>query len=301
MFFTTVEENTLADLALKAKEACAKQAQQNLILHGKFPISEINGPFIQQFMDDAKKWQSAEVPDDLFFTHGKYIDDSIKSGRKFITEELARKPDSNRACLSLMNMHDIVESGDGPIPSFLTLQFSLSGEENSQINVTAYFRALEVDNFLPINLAEICDFLSFIKVSFPNISHFILTLISFKAYSNPKFNCLKKAEIDTLSPIDIYKVVDSGDIPVILRWLHEKQYSSETIISTEGLNSLCEAIEKSEYSYPKKFLSRVKLALEYIGRIKEIRKSTSYANEIRELEEEVIKTLDSIKKIINSQ
>jgi thymidylate synthase len=97
----------------------------------------------------AKDYQNPVKPPSLYINHGEYI---TSDGIVHIINELKLKQTSNRALLSLINQEDIIGSGDNPIPSFMVLQFSLEGEE---LYVTTYFRALEVANFLNVNLEEI--------------------------------------------------------------------------------------------------------------------------------------------------
>ena len=110
-------------------------------------------------------------------------------------KELKNKEDSNRAVISLIDSKKIIGTGDKPIPSFLILQFSFENSKRKLI-CAAYYRALEVSRFLPINIAEICLIIDQLQSAFGGIEEFQLTIHAFLAKIIPNFNCLKVAEID---------------------------------------------------------------------------------------------------------
>ena len=292
-----IEANSLSELARKAVNKCKEKPVTNLILYGIFPYEEVNSEFVKMNDEIAAKWQNPSKPNDLFINHGEYIH-KYGDGKKFLVDELRRKKDSNRACLSLINMEDIINSSDDPIPSFLILQFGFPEGASNKILVTAYFRALEVSQFLQINLAEISQNIRFLKGKFPSIKYFELTLIAFRAHFISQFHCLKKTSIDIADPIDIAIAVDHKELPQLREWLDSKIVVSESVICTDGLEVLYIALEKCKGKYEKSLLMDIKEALNDTIKLREIRKASSHAEEINNLSTNIKNKLQSAREKI---
>lgn len=297
-----VEGDTLSELASNANDSCLNNPVSNLLLQGEYPISELDSDFIKTFAPLAAKWQLSDTPKELHFTHGQYINRGKMPGREFIATELRKKPDSNRACLSLISMNDIVGSNDDPIPSFLILQFSFVGGDFKKIQVSAYFRALEVSKFLPINLAEICDILKFLTNKFPNMECFILTVFAFRAYAKPSFRCLEKAELDMATPIQISIAVAERDIPTLIKWVDSKIHSlNDSIVCTQGLQNLHEAIGGCSKKYPPGLQNHLKNAIDNSEEIIKIRKASSFAGKIDILQNKMSVFLSSARTLLQAE
>ena len=289
-----IQGKSLADLASRARSACDKGAVTNLVLRGTFPYEEAECEFVMTFDDLAEKWQSPTVPDDLFISHGSYIH-RYGDAKEFLVAELTRKRDSNRACLSLINMQDLINSGDAPIPSFLVLQFGFAQEMPKTILVTAYFRALEVREFLPINLAEICQVLRHLKDHLPEIEHFELTIVAFRAHSIPGFHCLRKASLDTASAVDITVAVQAKDFVKLRAWLDSKINVEESVIWTAGLTNLSSALQAYPKVCPADVLDHVEEALADMERLRTVRVSSSHSPQIRKLSRKIQANLSSAR------
>lgn len=289
-----IEAHSLSELASEAVNKCKEKSVTNLILHGIFPYEEVNSEFIKMNDEIAAKWQNPTKPDDLFFNHGEYIH-KYGDGKEFLVDEIRRKKDSNRACLSLVNMEDIINSGDNPIPSFLILQFGFPEGVLNKILVTAYFRSLEVSQFLPINLAEISQNIRFLKNKFPSIKYFELTLIAFKTHFIPQFHCLKKTLIDIENPVDIAIAVERKELHKLREWLDSKIAVSESVICIDGLEALYRALKKCEEKYERTLLMDIKDALNDMKRLKEIREASSHSEEIDNLNRNIKNKLQSAK------
>lgn len=290
-----IEANSLSELARKAIKKCKEKPVTNLILYGIFPYEEVNSEFVKMNDEIAAKWQNPSKPEDLFINHGEYIH-KYGDGKEFLVDELRRKKDSNRACLSLINMEDIINSSDDPIPSFLILQFGFPEGALNKILVTAYFRALEVSQFLQINLAEISQNIRFLKGKFPSIKYFELTLIAFRAHFISQFHCLKKTSIDIADPVDIAIAVDRKELPQLREWLDSKIVVSESVICTDGLEVLYRALEKCKGKYEKSLLMDIKEALNDMKRLREIRKASSHSEEINNLSTNIKNKLQSARE-----
>lgn len=290
-----ITAKSLRELSLKAEEVCQSGPVADLVLWGKFELSEIDSDFVKSFSHIAKKWQLTSPPSDLYFTHGQYIDMAGVSGKEFLVRELRKKPDSNRACLSLLSMKDIVQSEDKPIPSFLILQFGFSGPGFKEIQVSAYFRAIETSKFLPINIAEISEVLRFISKSFPDLLSFSLSVFAFKAYVRDGFSCLTKSPLDMASTVDVALAVESGDIREIIRLLEGKINTIDSIICVNGLETLLESIKKATHKYHGDIIINLETAVSKSKDLIQMRRSSSYSNRIHE-EQELIDA--SIQKTI---
>jgi len=292
-----IEGKTLGELATEAISACEEKAVTNLILHGIFPYEEVNSGFIKMSDEMAAKWQSPIKPDELFINHGQYIN-KFGDGKKFLVEELTRKRDSNRACLSLINMGDIIGSGDKPIPSFLILQFGFPEDNFDKIAVTAYFRALEVSQFLPINLTEISQNIRFLKSKFPTIERFELTIIAFRAHFIRQFHCLKKAPIDAVHAVDIAFAVERKDLKQLREWIDSKMAASESVICTDGLEALYRALVRCEEKYEKGLIKDIREVLDDMNKLRETREASSHAELIGKLNADIRKKLLSARQRI---
>ena len=265
---------------------CKTEARHNFLLAYEFPIKLLHSPFIEAHRDEALKWLGEEVPQDLRFTHGHYF--RGERGIQHVIEELKSKKTSRRALLSLINMDTIIGSGDKAIPAFLLLQF---GIERDFLLVTAYFRALEVSRHLSINLTEICLHCSRIVQECGDIEKIRLLLLAFRAYYNENHDVLKKPILDQQKPAHVGAIVNGRqDIPQIRAWLESKKVV-ETGILTEGLGHLVDALEFAKDKYSPAFVSNVKLALEYLRALKELREQHS---EGRILQEQTNKYLDKL-------
>jgi hypothetical protein len=290
-----VNGGTLEELARRAGDACASGTVHGLLLHGVFPLTEIDSNFIRTYLGAAQKWQAAERPPDLFINHGEFIH-KHGDGVGYIHDELRRKPDSNRACLCLINMKEFLESHDDPIPSFLVLQFGFPGGQFRRIVVGAYFRALEVRSFLPINLAEICERLRELKRDFPHMDTFELHVLAFRAYSREAFHCLARAELDIAGPVAIAIAVDRGDKPQLMKWLNSKLIVEESVVCTDGLTHLYDALTRCKDKYAPELLESTRLALECLKQLKEARTRTSESSAIAHIEKRVHDYLENAKK-----
>ncbi|NUF24406.1 hypothetical protein HUN23_16730, partial [Acinetobacter oleivorans] len=165
----------------------------NFTRYFELPKSSVceNGSKTEQ---KAKAWLAFKKPADLLFNHGEFI---TQDGFEHIINEIKEKPDSNRALYSLLNYQKICDQGDHPIPSFLLFQVTI---EDNILYATSYFRALEVANFLKINLQEIkLNLLEIVqKCNLVHISKVRITIHAFNAYKNEDQNIPQIFEIDRI-------------------------------------------------------------------------------------------------------
>lgn len=281
MNLKTITGKSLSEIHEKALRLCKKNPQVNLIITGEFSIEEANSEFILSFQKDARLWQNKNRPSELLFSHGEYIH-RFGDGHAYILDELNNKIDSNRAVFSLLNMNDILNSGDGPIPSFLILQFGFKEESRKTLCVTAYFRALEIQSFLPINIAEICENVKLLTNRFPTIEKFSICIHAFRAHVIDGFNCLKQAPVDALSPAEIAHAVERRQVNSIINWLTSKLCYQESIIETKGLKNLLNSMVLSKDFYGP-CITALESALKTMEKLEQARKHSSHSNQIQKM------------------
>ncbi|CAA9203490.1 hypothetical protein [Flavobacterium collinsii] len=278
------------------KECEQKHKVQNLVISGTFPITELNNPFILEKKELAELWQLPSRPNTLKFNHGEYLNKNSKSALTYLIDELRIKNDSNRACWSLIDMDILIGSGDTPIPSFLVLQAGIS-DDNKTLSITCYYRALEIKNFLPINLAEICLIASEINNAFGNkFDNITITIHAFNAYVKDNFTCLSRAKLDTFTEAEIAtKIAVIGNGP---RWikdvLDEKKDHLESNIEIIGINNLISSIklyikENRSELYSQEFLNLLEEVASSIRTFNNIVKNSSYDKKSTE-QYEIIKS-----------
>ena len=308
------EVKTLMDLHKKAVEACKSEEKVlNLILEGHFPISELNdSKWLNEntFKTDAQKWQSVKC-DEFTFSHGEYFDryqqKYNKSAIDYLAEVLSKKRDSRRACWSLYDMSILLDSyvshkSDNPIPSLMILQAGISDDEKT-LFIAAYYRALEVSEFLPINIAELCIVAEQLHAKLGyKFEYFSLLIHAFDAHYKEGFSCLRKAEIDRLEGTTIAVQISTDPIP--LKWiktkLTEKSEMKESRIELSGMENLIRSISdykrvKTDGPFSDDLLLALKDVLEKMRSYNSIVCSSNYATIAHSKYDEIKK---SLKKII---
>jgi thymidylate synthase len=273
--------SSLSEIIDKAREICENQSPVfNLQLSNSFEPSILANPFQGLFMEQAKQWQAIQKPDNLHINHGMYIH-KYGNGISHLVDELLAKRDTNRAILSLINMEDILQSGDLPIPSFIVNQV---GIYKNEIFHTSYFRALEVSNFLPINLTEICLILQEITSKIANLQRVNLTIHAFRAYYNPDFDVLERAELDQIDRGKLSSLIFKEEKERIAVLLQSKLRDS-SVVETEGLEEIFNALSESRKTtgdtFSDSFTREIEAALGALEKLKVVRSRTSHGDEIK--------------------
>lgn len=288
---------TVADLeavAIKAIDIIkVGRVQFNFCLSVAVPAKTIAEHALRDQTELAKKWQAAECPNDLHFNHGKYIGDGIQH----IIKELKSKPSSNRALYSLLNQKDISESEDKPIPSFMIMQ---CGVDHNDLYCTVYFRALEVSNFLRINLEEIRLTLHEILKENHDVADIKLTIFSFKAYNNPQQTSLQRAKLDMMTGLGLADAYT--DRPEHIAELLDDKAKETTVIDLTGFYAIKEwlapgrAKKNSGILNQPKILKDIEAAITVGSELQELRKKHSYHKKISDLAEKYIEHIKSAAK-----
>ena len=289
-----VEYNDLGSFAQDvAKKVEAGKREINFFIKAEFKPDSIRNNPLTDVVPIAKKWAQKTVPDDLIINHGSYIGD----GMDHLISEIRRKPDSNRALYSLINQKDIDGSGDEPIPSFMVFQCVVFQDT---LYCTAYFRALEVCQFLRINLEEmrmnICMILDSV-----NVNRVRLGVFTFSAYNNPTQNPLEKCELDRMSALTLADRFSVNYAP-LANLLDDKARETTAVIDS-GLNAINEWLADSRKDKWPKGLNVIPVrqavtrALDVGRRLREARKIFSYEKSIAaEYVESIQKIAEEIRK-----
>jgi hypothetical protein len=213
-------------------------------------------------------------PEELVINHGEFI----KNGLTHIIDELKRKPDSNRALYSLISQDHINNSCDKPIPSFMIFQCAT---EDKFLYCTVYFRALEVSNFLRINLEEIrlniCEILNHYQL----VLSVRLSILAFIGYNSPDQIPLERCEIDLYSSLKISHLYK--DNPRLIPELLEKMAKATTVIDVTGLKAIKEwlDLDSKEMSLDKlnshKIINLINKAIDTAENLSCLRNSSSHS------------------------
>ncbi len=182
----------------------------------------------------AKHWLNETPPRNFFFNHGEHIHKF--GGLEHVNSELKNKPSSNRALFTLLSQKEISNSGDFPIPSFLLAQYA---KTNTEFYTTHYYRALEVSNFLKINLNEVKQLVN-------NFEDRIdckvrITIFAFYAYKNSNFLPLEKFRINTMEQIELIAPLKNGKEELATLFYEMKK--STSCIEFVGIDNMLKLIE----------------------------------------------------------
>lgn len=195
------------------------------------PAVDLDRVKMPDVVEEATQWRQKEPAPDMYFSHGEYYEDGIQH----IIEELKLKSTSNRALYSLLAQRDISESGDDPIPSFLTFQCSI---EHNVLYCTASFRALEVSRFLKINLEEIRQNLVEICNALPAVVTVHLHIFAFHAYIRTvAAAALRRPKIDITPEAQLLRLMQKGDVRTLDELVGDLERAT-TVVSSKSLKAL---------------------------------------------------------------
>lgn len=264
------------------------------------------------YFDLAELWEDINVPECLYFNHGKYFKvrgeengGADVHGIQFVVRQLKSKPTSNKAVLTTYSMDTVTKmlKGEEYLPSLLSIQFSQSSDGDT-IYVHMYLRALEAGRFLKINICEIKWLLERLREKNVLFNKVDIAISAFRVQKREKFNCFLKADIDNMEEIKLAAYVNAGSVPKICQMLEEKIDASETITNVKGLEALCKTMKQScelpeLHQYSSTVIDKLDKVLGVYAQLDSIhkRKSTNseeenlYEKEIREGINDVIAEL----------
>jgi hypothetical protein len=261
---TWKQADRFEDVADAANAACRPDPLFDLVLRYDLPFEVVRSSFVQVHESDAQEWLASESQR-FHLTHGAYFQG--ERGLDHVVHELKRRAGSRRALLSLVAMDHMLGSGDEPVPSFMILQFAVEAET---LYATAYFRALEVTRFLPINLTEIALHCRRLDEGFP--AH-------------------EKAEVDRVSLAKVATTVYRGDTAQVKEWLLGKRARDSKVV-TAGLEAIRDAAEDAEEIYSASFLDAMNQLIEAQRRVRAYRRLRSEGRQIDSAWEEAAEHLE---------
>jgi hypothetical protein len=283
----------IIELAKEEVISSGKDYRLNFSLKVVIDIERLRKPQLLDAQERAENWQKIEKPALLYFNHGEYI---TAGGIPHVINELKNKHNGNRAIMSLISQRHVIGSGDDPIPSFMVLQFSL---EADQLYVTTYFRALEVSEFLRINLEEIRIISKQIYEAFRSITKVRLNVFAFRAYITKDFNPLERPKIELLEDIDILTLMEKR--PKELGSLLREKLKVSTVIENNSLMIMSRIINHNEKIKDVKPCFQIETTkrklqecLDLSTKLIDMRKSASHAKDLDELRDDYLKALKEL-------
>lgn len=280
------------------EQGCINNFNMNI----RTSVDKFNEDIKQQFLKEieiAEQWQEKLPPKTLYYNHGQYMFKADKDPIEYIVAELNKKATSSRAIIPLINMMDVVDSGDEFLPSLDIIQFGFKDESKKELYVTMYLRALEVNHFLKINIAEVYVMCKKICSKIRSISELNITIFSFRAQYKEKFSCFKKSDIDIIDESKLMIKVIKKDLKYIRDLLKNKMELAETVVHIEGVEKLQRCIknyieDEENEPYTQEIYSSLSNLIETMSSLKSLREETSNYLEIENKEQEVENKLKSL-------
>jgi len=287
-------------------EAVTNVKASNVVNNFHFELScslnnfqkEVESEFCRE-IELAKLWIDDTLPDEMYYNHAQFMNKGEKNGIDYIIEELSRKSTSSRAIIPLINMLDVVNSGDRYLPSLDVIQFGFDDDTKARLRLTVYMRALEVNHFLKINISEMYHLINTVCDNFRSVQWLDINIVAFRAQYKERFGCFMKARIDAVSPHKMTAIVMKKDIDNLISMLEEKKSLSETVVNADGINSLAsallETVDDGKYEYyTRELIEESKRLVRSYEALIGSRKRTSIHTEIERIEREIIDILDKI-------
>lgn len=249
-------------------------------------------------LEEAVIWQSFKCPDNLSYTHGELMNGLNIHWDEFVISTLKENPSSKRAIVPLISKEMAFQGGDGKLVSFDVVQFGFSDSDCRNLHISVYLRALEVQNFLPLNLCETYLMAQKLANRFPSIEQVTICLFAFRAEVKKIYGRYKKARIDLASESQINKwlLTDSTELK---RALLEKADMGDTVIETEWLIKLENSLK---YFYEREnqgqVLQQVTEVTKLLESFKQARQHCSTYSETQEQEDVYVQALKKLADMI---
>ncbi|WP_345761684.1 hypothetical protein [Diaminobutyricibacter sp. McL0608] len=282
-----IDKDTPEEAVAEAVRICSTEVVMNLTLSFRMELPATSSGLLSTFREEAERWQESRRPQSLHLNHGEYMyahGDWLDS----IEGELRRKPSSNRACVSLVNSAPIFASGDGPLPSFMLVQFGFSGPARDTLYVTSYYRALEVTAFLPLNVTEMALVAERLADRFPSIERAEVTMHSFRAHANHGFRAHQRSKLDMATPTQIHRWVVDRNYSELADLLQEKS-APASIIEDSGLTILWN--EAQSAGWQNELLDELERALGLLTALRTMREVGTHENRIDSLQRQLTERL----------
>ncbi|WP_238422594.1 hypothetical protein [Gordonia sp. 'Campus'] len=296
---TTIFKTNFGEAISKSKELCADGPVHNMVLTVEESGTTLSDPFLERYRRKAELWQQPSCPPNMHFNHGEYIN-RFGDGIQRAIEELKNKATSNRAVVSLVDNRDIEASEDGKLPSLLLIQAGLDADNQNTLYLTAYYRALEVGTFLPVNCAEMRIIAERIISHMPTVHTRVFTIYAFRAHLVPDIRPLEKSQIDIANGTSgvIDTAVSACDHTRIAEWLEDKA-RPETIVETSGLASLCTAMRDANWRVD--VAEIVERSVTSLTELQNYRRAGSHARSISERQDDISQSLVTAASLLRKQ
>jgi len=279
----------VSEIKDSGKEYCI-----NFSLKVDFPISLVLAPELKDVVKLAEDFQNPIKPEHLYINHGSFI---TTSGVPHVIKELRNKHNGNRAIISLISQQHILEKEDDPIPSFMTLQFSL--ESDNTLYVTTYFRALEVSRFFRINIEEIRIICNQIYSELKQIKDIRLHVFAFRGYINSEINTLIRPKIEMMREGQILTLLQHS--PGELADLLKEKLHDTTVVENNSLFYIKENINDPSVSKHidgtltnPYFKDLINSCIAAADELLMIRKKCSHLSDIKKISDKYLKYLQDI-------
>lgn len=281
----------------RAKDLCQGKQIIDLILTFPMAVRASESGFLSSFRGEAELWQEPRTPSVLEFNHGQFMH-AQGDPVAYLVKELKDKPTSNRACVTLTSNDQIFTSGDGVLPSFLFLQAGYDGLTRDRLHMTAYFRALEVSDFLPVNIVELALVSDKIATRIPAIRNIDVTIHAFRAHSDPGNTIHHKSRIDSAHPDEIHRWVSSSDGTMIATMLEEKAKPA-SLVDDSGLVRLSAEMGTANWGF--EIRSQLNTAIASLARLRQLRESDTHGYQIEHTQEEVSSALRAAAVLVMNE
>jgi len=291
-----IESDSPGDAINKVLEACARADVVNLTVNFPMTLPASSTGVLAAYRGDAADWQARDRPNSLLFNHGEYMH-AHGDPMNYLIEHLRQKQTSNRACIVLVDSGPIVSSGDGPLPSFMLVQVGFQGAAQDVLYVTAYYRALEVTSFLPLNITELALIAETIADGIPAINRAVVTIHAFRAHAQAGFRAHQRAQLDMDTADEIRALVQNRSLREISERLREKS-APASIIEDSGLTTLHLEVEQAGWS--DELLNELGHALGALTRLRSVRTVGTHGEWIEKIQAQVTDHLLKAAELVES-
>ena len=213
----------------------------------------------------------------------------------YILAQLKMKPTSRRAILSLVSSGDFIDSGDDPRPSFICFQAACLEASLETLHVSAYYRALEVVEFLPLNFTELAMMAESLVGEMPHVQRVNFVIHAFHAYASPGFRRLERGALNSAQRAEIESAVASGEADIVVGWVAAIS-GTDSVIELAGLVQLIEAFEiRGDAPKSEEYLNEL---LRQLAKLREFRTMASHGGRVDALTSIVDKLVDDARDSI---
>ena len=227
--------------------------RNNLFINIRTSMQNFGGEVVSHFkehLEYAKNMLKDKPPSSMKYNHGQYLTTkSNQDGMDFIVNLLKDRPYSVRAILPLVDFEEVVartigNRGRDNLPSLTIIQFSQDFNDPSTLNMTMYFRSLEVNYFLRVNFCEAYLLAEKIAKQIRQIKSLNLTIHAFKAeyyIRHRKGNKVSRIDLTTSDSL-VYSL--ENEEYSVLADLFEGKRDTRNFADASFINNMAIAIDK---------------------------------------------------------